>query len=100
VGTVLKNVRIIDTASQHHNSIASILIEGGKIIRIGKEITEANHEVFEKSGTCVSAGWIDSRTSLNIPGNEHKEDIKSALNSALAGGFTKVVNYYRNSNCY
>ncbi|HBN12966.1 MAG TPA: dihydroorotase [Clostridiales bacterium] len=67
---------------------ADILIENGKISRIGK-ITE-DCKVIDAAGKHVLPGLIDMHVHLREPGFEGKEDIESGSRAAVAGGFTQV----------
>lgn len=69
---------------------ADVLIDGGKIAAIEKNISAGDAEVFDASGLMVSPGLVDIHTHLREPGFEHKEDIASGTAAAAAGGFTTV----------
>ena len=42
-------------------------------------------------GAILSPGWMDLQANFCDPGNEHKEDLVSGRNVAMAGGFTDVA---------
>lgn len=88
---LLRSVRIVDKSSSHHNQLKDLLIENGKIVGIGDGLSAADAEVVEKTGLCVSPGWVDMRVALRDPGFEHKEDLISVQEVAARGGFTEVV---------
>lgn len=88
---LLKNARIIAEGNSNNNKVLDILIEGGKIAEIGKNLTaKSNGKVIEADGLCVSAGWLDMQAASCDPGFEHKEDLDSLIACAAAGGFTAV----------
>ncbi len=68
---------------------ADLLIDGGKIAKIGKNIEE-NCKTIDGTGKHVFAGFIDMHVHLREPGFEGKEDIESGSSAAVAGGFTQV----------
>lgn len=90
---LLKNGRVIDPSCDR-DEIADLLIEDGRVARIGKIDKPAGNgsgEVYDVSGLCVAPGLIDMHTHLREPGYEHKETIETAAMAAAAGGFTTVV---------
>lgn len=68
---------------------ADLLIDGGKIARIGKDIN-SDCKVYDATGKRVLAGIIDMHVHLREPGFEGKEDIESGAKAAVAGGVTQV----------
>jgi dihydroorotase len=92
VKTLLKGGRVLDP-SQKLDRIADILIENGKIRRIGTgiKVRGADVTVLDLKGLCVTPGLIDMHTHLRDPGFEYKETIESGSAAAVAGGFTAVA---------
>ncbi len=89
---LFRSVRIIDKPSAHHDQVADILIENGKIARIGPDIPADDHmQVIGPGGLSVSPGWIDMRVALRDPGHELVEDLGSLQKAAARGGFTGVL---------
>jgi dihydroorotase len=88
---LLRSVRIVDKGSSHHNQVKDLLIENGRIVSIGTELSGDGVEVIENAGVSVSPGWIDMRVASRDPGFEHKEDLVSVQEVAARGGFTEVV---------
>ncbi len=73
------------------NEKADILIENGRIARIGKNPGKiADCEVFDARGLTVMPGLIDMHVHLREPGREDEETIESGCRAAQAGGFTAV----------
>ena len=88
---ILKGGRVIDPASGR-DGVFDILIENGRIARIGKDLPVDGAEVFEiKRGWIVAPGLIDIHVHLREPGQEHKETVATGTASAVAGGFTAVA---------
>jgi dihydroorotase len=88
---MLKGGRVIDPAAGR-DGVFDVLVEGGRIARIGKDLPVNGAEVFEMApGWIVAPGLIDIHVHLREPGQEHKETVASGTRSAVAGGFTAVA---------
>ncbi|HEX6974260.1 MAG TPA: dihydroorotase [Vicinamibacterales bacterium] len=88
---LLKGGRVIDPANGRDGSF-DVLIENGRIAKVGKSIPVDGAEVFEvKPGWLVVPGLIDIHVHLREPGQEHKETVATGTASAVAGGFTAVA---------
>ena len=85
---LLRGGRIVDPA-QGMDQVADLLIEDGRIARIG-QIKTAD-QIIDVSGKFVLPGLIDMHVHLREPGFEYKEDIESGARAAVAGGFTAVA---------
>jgi dihydroorotase len=89
--TMLKGGRVVDPASGRDGAF-DVLIEDGRIARIGKDLPVDGAEVFEmQRGWIVAPGLIDIHVHLREPGQEHKETVATGTASAVAGGFTAVA---------
>jgi dihydroorotase len=88
---LLKGGRVIDPASRRDGAF-DVLIEDGRIARVGRDLPVDGAEVFEVArGSLVVPGLIDMHVHLREPGQEHKETIATGTASAVAGGFTAVA---------
>ena len=88
---LIKRAKIIDSKSSQNGKILDLLIVNGKIERIGRNIDDSKAKIFAYKGIHVSPGWLDIGTQLGEPGFEHREDLKSGLAAAAAGGFTDIA---------
>jgi dihydroorotase len=89
--TILKGGRVIDPANGRDGEF-DVLIEGGTIARVGKNLAVNGADVFEvRRGWIVTPGLIDIHVHLREPGQEHKETVATGAASAVAGGFTAVA---------
>lgn len=89
---LIKSAVIVDESSSHHLSSKDILIINGKIEKIATSINALDDvKIIEASDLHISQGWIDLSANLQDPGFEHKEDLRSGLKAAAAGGFTAVA---------
>ncbi|MGB9590686.1 MAG: amidohydrolase family protein, partial [Candidatus Hydrothermia bacterium] len=70
--------------------VADVLLEGGRIARIGK-LDPEGHQVVDLSGLTLMPGFIDLHAHLREPGQEYKETIETGTLSAKRGGYTTVV---------
>ncbi len=87
---LIKGATIVDKNAPSHGKKADVLIERGKLrINPGKKATADT--VIEAKGMYLTPGWCDMRCWLADPGFEHKEDLESGLDAAMAGGFTAVA---------
>lgn len=68
-----------------------ILMNGSRIERIGKGITDTNAIVVNAKDKLLFPGLIDVHVHFREPGQEHKETIATGMKAAAAGGFTTVV---------
>ena len=86
---VLKGGRVVDPANGRDGEF-DVLIENGRIARIGKSLPADGADVLTlKPGWIVAPGLIDIHVHLREPGQEHKETIATGVASAVAGGFTR-----------
>ena len=88
---LLKNGRVVDPANGRDGAF-DLLIENGKVARVGRDLPAEGAEVVEiAKGHIVAPGLIDIHVHLREPGQEHKETIATGTASAVAGGFTAVA---------
>jgi dihydroorotase len=90
---LIRNGRLIDPAHRR-DEITDVLIENGKISRIGKALKsdgpKSEIQIIDGTDKWVVPGLVDVHVHLREPGFEYKETIKSGTESAAAGGFTSV----------
>jgi dihydroorotase len=73
------------------NGPADVLIEDGKILRIGLNLTAPpGTTVLQAAGRLVMPGFVDLHVHFREPGFEYKETIETGAAAAVAGGFTSV----------
>ncbi|MBI3600227.1 MAG: dihydroorotase [Nitrospinae bacterium] len=89
---LIKNGRVIDPANKI-DAVLDILIENGKIIKVGKSISlqPSAFSLIDASNKLVTPGFIDIHVHLREPGYEYKETIKTGTEAAAAGGFTAIA---------
>jgi len=86
---LLKNARLIDPACGLDKT-GDILIQGGKIVEVGKDLSIPKGTTRDLKGKIVVPGLVDMHVHLREPGYEQKEDIASGTRAAAHGGFTAV----------
>jgi dihydroorotase len=87
---LIKGGRVIDPASGV-DAVRDILIVGGEIAIIERNISSEGTKVIDAKGKWVTPGLIDIHVHLREPGYEYKETIETGTRSAAAGGFTSVA---------
>ena len=89
---LIENARLIDP-SVGLDRVGRLLLIDGHFSAIDPSDGELPADVarLDAQGLIVCPGLVDIGTELGEPGREEDETIESALNAALAGGFTSVV---------
>lgn len=87
---LLENALLIDP-SQHLHEIGDVLIDDGKIIKIGGNLIPDGCKSINCKGLVIAPGLVDMHVHLRDPGFTYKEDIISGCESAAAGGVTSVL---------
>jgi len=82
---LIKNGRVIDPANNIDDTL-DILIEGDKIARINKKISDGQADLIDATRLIVTPGFIDMHVHLREPGREDKETIRTGSWAAAAGG--------------
>ncbi len=89
---VIRNGRVIDP-SQRIDSLSDLVLIDGVVASIespGTTQISNDWTEFDASNCVVSPGLIDLHTHLRTPGQEWKEDPKTASHAAARGGFTTI----------
>jgi dihydroorotase len=86
---LIQNSKYIASNGELYQS--DILIENGKIAKIGKQIKDPVDRIVDATGLLVSPGFIDLHVHLREPGGEKKETIASGTLAAARGGFTTLA---------
>ncbi|HOD36730.1 MAG TPA: dihydroorotase [Syntrophales bacterium] len=96
---LIKGGRVVDP-SQGLDAKMDILVENGKISKIGKDLPDGGAkasrkapalQVIDARNLLVLPGLVDMHTHLREPGYEYKETIETGSQAALAGGFTSIA---------
>jgi dihydroorotase len=87
---LIKGGRLVDPAAGH-DGITDILVEEGRVKKIGARTGTGQAEIYDASGKWILPGLIDIHVHLREPGYEYKETILSGTRAAVAGGFTAVA---------
>lgn len=92
--TAYVNARLLDPATGL-DAKGAVLTDGEIIIDVGPGLFTGgvpdSIEVVDCKGACLAPGLVDMRVQLREPGSEHKETLKTAGESAVAGGVTSMV---------
>ncbi len=84
---LLKDATVVNADGMKQTDV---LIDGGEIKRVEKDIFAPQAEVIECDGKLVFPGFIDMHCHLRDPGQTYKEDIETGGKAAIAGGYTAV----------
>lgn len=87
---LIKNGRVIDPRTGRDET-ADILVENGRICKIGHGLSAEGSKVIDASGCVVAPGLVDVHVHFRDPGLTYKEDIQTGAAAAKKGGFTTVV---------
>ena len=95
---LLKGGRVIDPI-QGIDDIMDILIEDGRIKKIGKNLPRGGQkdqkgntaDTVDLQGLAAVPGLIDMHTHLREPGFEYKETVQTGSEAACAGGFVAIA---------
>ena len=88
---LIKDGRIIDP-KRGIDDVLDIVIDGGKIKKIGKyQRNDEYDRIIEAKGLVVAPGLIDVHVHFRDPGLTYKEDIQTGAAAAKKGGYTTVV---------
>lgn len=85
---ILRNGTIYTSRTTFQGDIA---IANGKIAEIGSLGSAEAQEVLDLAGLSVLPGIIDTQVHFREPGLEHKENIQTGTQAAVAGGVTTVL---------
>ncbi|SER57679.1 dihydroorotase [Psychrobacillus sp. OK032] len=85
---IIKNVQIVNNAGDFEKT--SVVINEGKIVEIGANVTAEHAIVIDGKGMFLSPGFIDVHVHLREPGGEHKETIETGTKAAAKGGYTTI----------
>ena len=86
---LIKGGRVIDP-SVLRDEITDVLIEDGKITKIGNDLVSENAKVIDATNKIVVPGFIDLHVHLREPGFEYKETIETGTKAAAHGGVTSI----------
>jgi dihydroorotase len=87
---LIKNCLLIDPEGKHHQRKADVLVEDGKIIKVGIDEKFEHAEVLDVKGSLVMPGAMDLNTFSGEPGFEEKETLERLNQAALQGGFSSI----------
>lgn len=73
------------------SQIQDVLIEDGRITKLGSDLSDPNATVEDVSGKYVVPGSIDDQVHFREPGLTHKATIRTESRAAVAGGITSFM---------
>jgi len=88
---LVKGARLLDPA-RGIDRTGDLLVDGGKIVRVGGEIrADGEPETIEAKGCVLAPAFVDMHVHLREPGREDAETIESGTRAAAAGGFGAIA---------
>lgn len=87
---LIKNGRVVDPVTGT-DEVRDVLLDGSRILKTGKGLTDPAERVVDASGLVVAPGLMDAHVHFRDPGLTYKEDIATGARAAAKGGFTTVV---------
>lgn len=84
---LLKDATVVNADSMKESDV---LIDGDRIVRVEKNISEPSAQTLDCYGKLVFPGFIDMHCHLRDPGQTHKETLETGMRSAVAGGYSAV----------
>lgn len=90
--TLLRGGRIVSGAGERPGDV---LIEGEKIVAVGKDLPEEDAEVVCCTDLLLFPGFIDAHThfDLAVAGTITADDFYTGTRAALRGGTTTIIDY-------
>lgn len=88
---LIKSAKIISPENKFHLKKVDILVENGKISKIGAGLKTKADKTIELKNLHLSEGWFDSSVSFGEPGYEERETIAHGLEVAAKSGFTSIA---------
>ncbi|MCZ8168573.1 MAG: dihydroorotase [Flavobacterium sp.] len=86
--TLIKNATLVN---EGQITVADVLIEGERIVKIGTQLSAGNARVIDAEGHYLLPGIIDDQVHFRDPGLTHKGDLESESRAAIAGGITSYI---------
>ena len=90
---LLKDISILHPEQKLNQTKTDILLENGKITKIGKINADGSKDakVLDLKGKYAVPGFFDMHVHLREPGREDEETVVTGCNAAASGGFTGVA---------
>jgi dihydroorotase len=85
------NITITDPGGKNDNSIGTLVIENGKVVRFDASSPPENFTCIDANGMHISPGIFDFQVQGGEPGYEDRERFDTLNEAALAGGVTDLV---------
>lgn len=85
---LIKNARLVN---EMYVRESDLLLHGGRIDKIGRDLSHPTAEVFDAAGLHIFPGVIDDQVHFREPGLTHKADIYTESRAAVAGGVTSFM---------
>jgi len=85
---LIKNATLVNEDEVY---VSDLLIDGERIARIDRDITDEDATVIDAQGLLLLPGAIDDQVHFREPGLTHKGEIYTEAKAAVAGGITSFM---------
>lgn len=89
---LIKGGRVVTAVDDY---FADVLVEGEKVVRIGKDLPTEVDRVIDARNRLVIPGGIDAHTHMELPfgGTTSADDFDSGTKAAAHGGTTTIIDF-------
>ncbi len=88
---LVKNAKVVHPDVPYHGQRCDVLIKDGVIAEIGASLHNAEAEQITGKDLWLMPGLTDVYAFMREPGFEYKETLKTGVEAAFRGGFTRVL---------
>ena len=88
---LIKNAQVLDPYTRLDGRRDILIGDDGVIRAVERELSAEGAAVYDAAGRTVAPGLIDTHVHFRDPGQTQKEDVRTGMRAAAAGGFTTVV---------
>ena len=89
---LIRNGRIVTAVDDYY---ADVLIDGEKIVQIGKNLAVEADRIFDATDRLVIPGGVDAHTHFDLPfgGTNSADDFNTGTKAAAWGGTTTCIDF-------
>ena len=88
---LIKNAQVLDPYTRLDGRRDILIGDDGVIRAVERELSAEGAAVYDAAGRTVAPGLVDTHGHFRDPGQTQKEDVRTGMRAAAAGGFTTVV---------
>lgn len=88
---LIKSAKIIVPKNNFHHKKVDVLVENGRIEKIGTSLNTKADKEIEIKNLHLSEGWFDSSVSFGEPGFEERETLSHGMEVVAKSGYTAIA---------